>query len=117
MKCKMVLVNQTSFKTEALEEIANALMQGQECPPFLLIVQTLQHDGFVITGMDKPVMVLLPKDLHHFAKLFVHELVHLQQQAKGYVDEKEADLKEYEFVVSGGIKKEASQGEKGEKRE
>jgi hypothetical protein len=103
VKRKMVLINESEFKTKDLEEIVGGLLEGQLAPSFYLLVQTPKHDGFVITNLDMPVMVIIPKDLHSFAKIFVHELVHLQQQEKGYADEEEARREEREVVVVGGI--------------
>lgn len=97
---RMVLVNRTAFKSKDLKEIAGALLEGQLAPSFYLIVQTPKHDGLTITNLDMPAMIIIPKDLHCFAKVFAHELVHLQQHSKNYVDEEEAYRKEREVVVS-----------------
>ena len=102
MKRRMILINRTSFKSNDLQEIAGALLEGQVAPSFYLLVQTPQHDGLTITGLDMPTMIIIPKDLHHFAKIFVHELAHLQQHSKGYVDEKEA--KQREIIITGDEK-------------
>jgi len=97
---RMVLINRTEFKSKDLKEIAGALLEGQLAPSFYLIVQTPQHNGLTITNLDKPAMILTPKDLTHFAVLFTHELVHLQQHSKGYADEEEARRKQPEVVVT-----------------
>lgn len=97
---KMVLVNRTSFDSARLKEIAGGLLEGQVAPSFYLVVQTPQHTGLTITNLDMPVMIIIPTDLHHFAKIFVHELVHLQQHQKNYADEDEAYKTERELVVT-----------------
>ena len=76
-KRRILIINESDYKSEDLMEIANGLLEGQLAPSFYLLVQTPKHNGFVITNLDMPVMVIIPEDLHSFAKIFVHELVHL----------------------------------------
>jgi predicted MarR family transcription regulator len=97
-KRKVTIINNTQFKTEDISEIAYALLESQLAPSFYLVCCPATTDGLSLTNLDKPTMLILVKDLHQFAKVFVHELAHLQQHAKGYVDEKEASARE--IVVS-----------------
>ena len=84
---KFKLINKTRFSTKQLADIASALCESQAGPSFYLICQTPQHDGIAITNIDKPFIIIWVKNLSQFAKVFVHELTHLQQNAKGYTSE------------------------------
>jgi Zn-dependent peptidase ImmA (M78 family) len=84
---KIKLINRTDFPSKDLLEIALALCEGQAVPSFYLICQTVNHDGLSITNLDKPIIIIDIADLHQFAEVFVHELAHLQQHAKGYASE------------------------------
>ena len=97
---RMILVNRTDFKSKDLKKIAGALLEGQLAPSFYLIVQTPKHDGMTITNLVKPAMIVIPRDLTHFAELFAHELVHLQQHSKGYANEEKTYHKQPEVVVT-----------------
>ena len=95
---KIALINRTDFPSKDLLEIASALCESQSVPSFYLICNTQKHDGMTITNIDKPFMIIVVDNLHQFAKVFVHELVHLQQTTKGYTDEDEAYRKSDSFT-------------------
>ena len=100
MTNKLTLVNRSKFQTEQLREIALGLLAGQLAPSFYLIVEELfSCRGVTLSNLDKPTIILFPKDLGDFAEIFVHELTHIQQHEKNYSDEKEA--KERELVIDG----------------
>ena len=84
---KFEIINRTEFSTEQLIRIVDALLEGQIVPNFYLICQTSKHDGLSITNIDKPLIIITIKDLHQFAKVFVHELVHIQQHVNDYATE------------------------------
>jgi hypothetical protein len=99
-KRRMVLINRTDFPNKNLKAIVGGLLEGQLAPSFYLIVLTSKHDGFTLTNLDLPTIIIIPKDLHHFAKIFVHELIHLQQHSKNYANEEEAYGKGREIVIT-----------------
>ena len=84
---KVKIVNRTDFKTKDIQEIAEALLQGQGTPNFYLLCQTPQHDGLTITNLDKPAIIIVIHDLHQFAETYVHEVEHLRQHSQNFADE------------------------------
>ena len=89
-KRKVTVINNTKFKTSDIKEIAGALLEGQLAPNFYLICCPEDMDGLALTNLDMPTIVIRIKDLGQFAKVFVHELIHLQQHSQNYTNEKEA---------------------------
>ena len=96
------IINHTEFDTKDIKKISDALVVSQSYPSCYLICIPLYMNGIAITNIDKPFIIIRIKDLEQFAETFVHELTHLQQHQKGYVDEDEAYEKE--IIVSGLIK-------------
>jgi len=102
-KRKLTIINRTKFKTKDIEEITLGLLAGQLAPSFYLICENVfSCRGLSLSNLDKPTIIIFIKDddyfLREFAETFVHELTHIQQHAKNYVDEQEAE--EREFVIS-----------------
>ena len=97
---KATIINRTKFDTEDIKEISTALIQGQLVPDFYLLCEPLDVNGIALTNLDKPTIIIFVKDLGQFAETFVHELTHIEQHAKGYVDETEANEREREFIIS-----------------
>jgi len=101
MKRKVTIINKTKFKTKDIEEITLGLLAGQSAPSFYLICEDVfSCKGIALSNLDKPTIVIFVKDLGQFAETFVHELIHIQQHAKGYTDEDEANGNEREIVIS-----------------
>lgn len=99
MKKKITIINRTKFQTKDIEEITLGLLAGQLAPDFYLICEDVfSCKGITLTNLDKPTIIIFIEDLGQFAETFVHELTHLQQHSKGYVDENEAT--EREIIVS-----------------
>lgn len=86
----MTIINNSKFRTEELSTLANMLLQGRLAPSFYLVCCPPEMDGLSLTNLDKPTIIIRVKDLEQFSRVFVHELTHLQQHAKGYTDEAEA---------------------------
>jgi Zn-dependent peptidase ImmA (M78 family) len=84
---RFTLINRTDYPSKQLENIAGALLEGQQAPSFYLICQTPKHDGLSISNIDKPFIIIDIENLYQFAEVFVHELMHLQQHTKGYASE------------------------------
>ncbi|KKN56674.1 hypothetical protein LCGC14_0569910 [marine sediment metagenome] len=100
MKRRLTIINRSKFKTKDIEEIILGLLAGQEAPSFYLICEDVfSCKGIALTNLDKPTIIIFIQDLGQFAKTFVHELTHIQQQAKGYQNEDEAKQKEREIVI------------------
>ena len=99
MKKKVTIINRTTFVTKDIEEITLGLLAGQLAPDFYLICEDVfSCKGISLTNLDKPTIIIFIKDLGQFAETFVHELTHIQQHSKNYVDEQEAE--EREIVIS-----------------
>jgi Zn-dependent peptidase ImmA (M78 family) len=95
---KIALINRTDFPSKDILEIASALCESQSIPSFYLLCNTPKHDGLSITNLDKPAIIIVVKNLSQFAEVFVHELEHLQQHGKGYIDEDKAYQKSDNFT-------------------
>lgn len=102
MKCKEVIViNRTNFMTKDIKEIAGALLKGQSAPNFYLLCELPnQFNGISISNLDKPIIIIFIENLEQFARVFVHELIHIQQHSKNYTDEYEAIESERDIIIS-----------------
>ncbi len=98
-KRKVTIINKSKFKTKDIEEITLGLLAGQLAPDFYLICQDVFGcKGMALSNLDKPTIIIFIQDLGQFAETFVHELTHIQQHSKNYVNEQEAE--EREIVIS-----------------
>lgn len=95
---KVKIINRTTFEIKNIKNIVSALLEGQPIPNFYLFCEPLDCKGITLTNLDKPTIIIFVRDLKQLAETFVHELVHLQQHSKGYVNEDEAT--EREVIVS-----------------
>jgi len=97
-KRKVTIINRTKFHIKDIQEIVGGLLEGQLAPNFYLICEPRNCNGLALTNLDKPTIIIFIEDLGQFAETFVHELAHLQQHSKGYVNEYEATQRE--IVIS-----------------
>ena len=97
-KRKVTIINRTKFATKDITEIVSGLLEGQLAPDFYLLCEPLNCSGIALSNLDNPTIIIFIKDLGQFAKTFVHELKHIQQHQKNYVDEEEAVQRE--IVIS-----------------
>ncbi len=81
------LINNTDEDTSTLMNIAEKVVRNFNVPSFYLICKKSNHDGFSITNIDKPIIVITFKNIYQFESTLAHELVHLGQHQKGYASE------------------------------
>lgn len=93
-KRKITIINRSKFKTKDIEEITLGLLVGQIAPSFYLLCESRNCNGIALTNLDKPTIIIFIKDLGQLAETFVHELTHIQQHSKNYVDEQETTQRE-----------------------
>jgi Zn-dependent peptidase ImmA (M78 family) len=65
-----------------------------DLPDFYVIVIDKAKDGIAITNLDRPTIVIVFENEKQFKKVLKHELMHLIQHKKGYMNENEAYLVE-----------------------
>jgi hypothetical protein len=87
-----IIINKTNFKTEEIEEITKTIIDKKYYPNFCLICLSNNFNGVSITNLELPLIVIKIKNLKQFMKVLLHELTHLNQHKKGYVDEIEAEI-------------------------
>lgn len=86
-KPRFKLVNNSDEDTSTLTKIAERVVENFTTPCFYLICQKTMHDGFAMTNIDKPTVVIRVRNLYQFEDVLKHELVHLGQHQKGYASE------------------------------